>query len=68
MTTHKKQPKKLGGAQWGSVMTPLQDRIIAEWLTKELVHPSYATIARRLGCTKEPVHRAIKKYLALTKK
>lgn len=53
MSEFKKQPK----------LTELQEKIIKEWEKVFLAHPSHTTIARKLKCSKETVHRAIQKYL-----
>lgn len=64
------KPTKLsykGGAKLGQTLTPLQIRIVKEWEKKILVHPSYSSIAKKLGCSDETIHRTIKKYLSLKK-
>ncbi len=47
------------------ILTDLQKDIIKRWTKTMVVHPSYGSIAKEIGCAPDTVFRTIKKYLSL---
>jgi hypothetical protein len=47
------------------VYTSLQTNIIEAWKKTKVVHPSYGSIAKDLGCSPDSVYRTVQIYLQL---